>query len=156
MAKAKRQITRAARRREAPTLPIPAPAPLAKHYILTPASLEVSPPQLGRPALIQHHHLLAAKDHDCLPEAVPLTTGRPRGLGQRFPTPAVEKAPSTAADPISVAINRRLANDERPGSTVTWDIFCQRIRDDCNAGGKRGYGDRTIKTKYAKLNNSPT
>jgi hypothetical protein len=51
------------------------------------------------------------------------------------------------------AIRKRLENGERPGSIVTWDRFCDAIRDDCEGWKgdpkrrepKRGYSDRTIK-----------
>jgi hypothetical protein len=57
------------------------------------------------------------------------------------------------------AIRKRLENGERPGSTVTWDRFCDAIRDDCGAriGNpskrkfRRGYSDRWIKQSVGEL-----
>jgi len=79
MAKAKRQITHAARRREAPT-----------HHTLTAAPLEVSRPSFGSPALVEHR--LGAEDHRHL-VAASLTVGqhlpKPRKRPHRSPTRTV-------------------------------------------------------------------
>jgi hypothetical protein len=62
------------------------------------------------------------------------------------------------ADPaplnLNVAIMRRLTDGEDPGHTVDWAGFCEVIRDDCDAQGKRGFSDRHIKRLVRSLRSS--
>jgi hypothetical protein len=72
--------------------------------------------------------------------------------------PSIELSGGTEPEadiPIAAVIKKRLANGERPGSTVTWDRFCDSIRDDCDAWKnrdkrtiKRGFSDRQIKRRF--------
>jgi hypothetical protein len=56
-----------------------------------------------------------------------------------------------APQSLDAAIRRRLADGEDPGHTVDWAGFCDVIRDDCDAQGKRGFSDRHVKRLVRSL-----
>jgi hypothetical protein len=59
------------------------------------------------------------------------------------------------------AVQRRLSKGDRPAHTVTWQRFCDNVRDDCGTeawvtrskerSAARGYGDKSIKRIVERL-----
>jgi hypothetical protein len=74
-------------------------------------------------------------------------------------TPPAQQTISRGETPLVAAIKERHAVGDRPGKNVTWDRYCDTIRDlyDGWADRKkrtpsRGYSDRNIQRRYGMLN----
>jgi hypothetical protein len=81
--------------------------------------------------------------------------GRARARKLRSPQPKSLR--------LAAAITRRLAEGDRPGVTVQWKQFCDRVRDDLggwadrkNGRPKRGYSQKSIQRAVTDLNAQST